>query len=92
MTWVAVDYFVMRLYVERRWQEAIRWLATASIMFSALIISFSIPLSTQAPPFLGFLIGHLLWVMVGVIQRDKPIIALNIFFIPIDIYAMSIRL
>jgi TctA family transporter len=92
MSWVAVEYFVMRLTLERSWQEAMRWLATASIMTSALVISFSIPLSTQVLPFSGFLLGHVLWVLVGVIQRDKPIIALNAFFIPIDLFAMYIRL
>jgi hypothetical protein len=92
MSWVALDYLAMRLATEPPWQEIVKWVATSFIVISAMAISFSVPLSMHIGPFVGFFIGHILWIIVGSVQRDRPIIALNVFFIPIDIYAMMIRL
>jgi len=59
---------------------------------SAVMVSFSPSLSQQSAAFLGFFFGHVLWATMGTIKRDWPLIAVNAFFIPIDLYAMYIRL
>lgn len=92
MPWYAVDYIKHGLLVDPKWQEGFKWAGTVLIATSAILVSFFPSLSHHASPFLGFFFGHILWASMGIVRRDKPLIAVNGFFIPIDIYAMYIRL
>lgn len=92
MSWLAIDYIKHSLLVDARWQEGVKWAGTALIAASAVLVSFFPALSHHASPFIGFFFGHILWTSMGIVLRDKPLVAVNGFFIPIDIYAMYIRL
>lgn len=92
MPWYAIDYIKYSILIDAKWQETIKWTGTALIGVSALLVSFSPELSQQAMPFLGFFLGHVLWSTMGAIKRDWPLTTINTFFIPIDLYAMYIRL
>ena len=74
------------------WLERWKWVANTFMMLSAVAVSFSIALSLHPATFIGFIIAHTMWVTAGFIMKDKPIIALNGFFILIDVYAIIIRL
>ena len=87
-----VQFLYYKLKSDEKLLSQMKWLATACIVISAAVISFSVELSLQSSTFIGFLFAHILWTIAGVIMKDKPIIVLNACFIPIDIYAMIIRL
>jgi hypothetical protein len=69
-----------------------KWIANIGVMISAVLVSASVALSAQPLTFIGFLVAHIMWLFAGIIMKDKPIMALNAFFIVIDIYAILIRL
>lgn len=72
--------------------DRIKWFATACVLISAALVSFSMVLSLHPVTFIGFLVAHIMWTFAGIVMKDKPIIALNAAFILIDIYAIIIRL
>jgi len=88
----SVAFLLTQLTTNAVWLERWKWIANVFVMVSAAGISFSVALSLNPATFIGFLVAHIMWVFAGVIMKDKPIIALNGFFILIDIYAMIIRL
>lgn len=92
MPWYAIDYVKHSILIDPRWQQSFKWSGTALIALSAALVSFSPALSQQSAAFLGFFLGHVLWSTMGIIKRDWPLIAVNAFFIPLDLYAMYIRL
>lgn len=70
----------------------IKWTATLSMMVSAVLISVFVQLSSTHWVFWGFLVGHVLWSFAAVSMKDRPLLMLNLTFLCIDIYAISIRL
>jgi uncharacterized membrane protein len=88
----SIAFLLTQLTTNAVWLERWKWIATAFVMMSAAVVSFSIALSLNPATFIGFLIAHIMWTFAGVIMKDKPIIALNGFFILIDVYAIIIRL
>jgi len=77
---------------DKKTQETIKWIANAFILISAVAMSISLGIAASSTPFVGFLIAHLLWGFFAVISRDRPLLGMFIFLVPIDLYAIYIRL
>ena len=88
----ALEYTLCLLVLSTTYQQMIKWIANIGMSISAIIISFSTELTSLPIVFVGFLVGHILWALSALSTRDNALIALNIGFIPIDLYAMYIRL
>jgi len=87
----ALEYSIFQLHTNPKWLERLKWFANINIYISAILLSFSVALSAMPTAFIGFFVAHIIWVFAGIVMKDKPIIALNGFFIPLDLYAMAIR-
>jgi len=87
----AVDYLLYHLQTDSVWLNRIKWFANINMYISAIMISFSIAFSASAWAFVGFFIAHIIWLVAAFAMKDKPLMALNGFFIPLDLYAMVIR-
>ena len=92
MFFYALEYFVFHLKTNPEWLERFKWFANVNMYISAILISVSAALSAEAATFIGFFVAHIIWIFAGILMKDKPLIALNGFFIPLDMYAMIIRL
>jgi len=69
-----------------------KWFGTALFLFGSIVISAFPALGTAWWPFVAFLFGHCLWTIAGLYMRDNALIALNSMYIPLDIYAIFIRI
>lgn len=88
----AVEFLLLKLQYDQLWLERFKWFANINMYISAILVSFSVALSSNPYTFFGFLIAHMCWLIAAVVIKDKPLMALNGFFIPLDIYAISIRI
>lgn len=62
------------------------------MFISAVLISVSVTIANSPFSFLGFLAAHCIWLVAALAEgRDKPLIWLNLTFIPIDLWAIGIR-
>ncbi len=69
-----------------------KWFGTALFLFGSVIVSAFPHLTLQWWPFSAFLMGHCLWAVAGVMMRDNAVIALNFMYVPLDVYAMMVRM
>lgn len=58
---------------------------------SAILISISPKLSVVAWPFIGFMLGHIIWLFVAIKMKKKTLIEFNIGFLLLDFWAIGIR-
>ncbi len=76
-------------------QEAtchVRWIATSLLVAGGIAVSGSIRLAQEAWAFAPFAIGHMLWLVVALKAKDRPLFALNLGLLLLDTYAIVIRL
>lgn len=71
--------------------ESIQWLANAFLMLSAVLVTISIRMCLSIYPFIGFLVAHILWLVMAVHIDIQPLAWQNGFFIILDSYAILIR-
>jgi len=71
-------------YVER--------LANVFMFISALLISASPALSIEAWPFIGFLIGHVVWIISAIKMKKWTLLEYNVGFLLLDIWAIVVRI
>jgi hypothetical protein len=71
-----------------------KWFANFMLISGAVLISISPTLAITAWVFGLFLGGHILWAVYSLRKGhvDRPMLALNIAYIALDIYAIVIRL
>jgi len=72
--------------------EAFKWFGNLTAYISAILVSFSVHLANDPLTFIGFLISHVIWSVIALRMREWALFGLNFCFIPIDIYAIWIRL
>lgn len=73
--------------------ELIKWLATLFIMVPAALISFIPTIAeTSIWIFILFAVGHIIWSVYAIRLREWSLLGLNAGFLPIDIWAMLIRI
>ena len=72
--------------------ENLKWVATGFITLSAIFVSFNVDWATEWWPFIGFLVGHVIWSIFAYRMREWSLFGLNFFFIFIDTYAIYIRI
>jgi hypothetical protein len=71
--------------------QFIKWFGTGLFALGAFYVSIKPDTSTKLWPFVLFLFGHLIWAASGVIMKDEAIVALNLMYVPLDLYAIFIR-
>lgn len=77
---------------DKKSQEIAKWLANIFMGVSAIALSISITASLIPITYMGFLIAHIIWAFIAWKIKDNPLLAQFLFFIPVDLYAMYIRL
>ncbi|WP_341744574.1 hypothetical protein [Azonexus hydrophilus] len=75
-----------------RFREAIKWAGTVLFAIGAIAISVLPQTAESWIPFAGFAIGHAMWLGAGFLMSDKAVMALNGMYLPIDFYAIIVRL
>lgn len=75
-----------------KFRDSIKWFGTALFGIGAIALSISPKLALELWPFIAFLVGHTIWATTGILARDRAIIALNMMYIPLDIYAIFTRI
>ena len=92
MFFYTLDYLLCQFQGNPVWLNRFKWFANINMYISAILISFSVSFSSSAWAFGGFFVAHVIWLAAATAMKDKPLMALNGFFIPLDLYAMAIRL
>jgi len=88
----SVQYVWLLVNYDKKAQEVAKWLANAFMYTSAILLSISVTASLLPVTYIGFLLAHIIWAFFAWKIKDKPLFAQFLFFIPIDLYAMYIRL
>jgi ABC-type enterochelin transport system permease subunit len=83
--WLLVNY-------DKKTQQIAKWLANAFMLVSAIGISVSVAAALAPVTYLGFLLAHIIWAFFAWKIDDRALLAQFIFLMPIDLYAMYIRL
>ena len=91
MFFYSLEYLLYQLQSNSVWMNRFKWFANINMYISAIMISVSATLAASAWVFIGFFVAHIIWLVAGFAMKDKPLMALNGFFIPLDLYAMAIR-
>ena len=73
-------------------QEIIKWIGTCFLTMSGIAVSINIKWATQWYAYAGFLSGHIIWSVFAVILEEWALLAMNIVFCLIDIYAIYCRI
>jgi len=89
---IAASYIWMVLNTSIDWQQRLKWMATSSMLVGATIISVSTEWANIVVPYLMFMLGHVIWGTFAHIMKDKPLFWLNVLFLPLDCYAIYLRL
>lgn len=88
----SVQYVWFLINYNQKAQEITKWLANIFMYISAITLSLSVAASLLPITYIGFLIAHIIWAFFAWKIKDNALLASFIFFIPIDLYAMYIRL
>ena len=86
----SLEYIWGQIAFNPTWQESIKWTGNLLIMSGAAALALSLDLRMSVVPYIGFMIGHILWGLMGFVMKDRPLMVLNWGFIPLDINAISI--
>lgn len=72
--------------------EIIKWVGTALFAIGGIAISVWVEVAAMVWPFMCFAIGHTLWFVAGIVLKDKSLIGLNAMYLPLDSYAVFLRI
>ena len=72
--------------------KASKWIGTSSMILGAILVSLSPTLATMPLTFTTFLLGHIIWSIAGIVEKDGALFWLNFLLIFIDVYAIIIRI
>ena len=89
---LAAKYISSGLHADVGLRNMFKWIANVCIFISAIGVSVSVEVAEMSVTFLGFFVAHIIWAWMAIIMKDKPLVYLNLFFLPLDIWAMVIRL
>lgn len=88
----AYSYMMDKIHTSEDVLFILKWAGNVYMYLGAIFVSVSITLAAEPSIFVLFLLGHIFWLIAGLAMRDKPLIFLNLFFIPLDMWAIFIRL
>ena len=75
------------------YHKGIKGLATSMMILAACLISFSPELAAEsALTFSLFFLVHIIWASYAFIMREISLMWMNIGLIPLDLYAIGIRI
>jgi len=83
--WLLINY-------DKKTQDILKWVANAFILVTAIVLSVSIAASLMPITYMGFLIAHVIWGFFAWKIKDNALLTQFLILIPIDLYAMYIRL
>jgi hypothetical protein len=70
----------------------IEYLGSSLIFLGAIINSISIDPSFTLWAFVSFIIGHLIWSYISIVEKRWSLFLINGGFIPLDAYAIMLRI
>jgi len=83
--WLLVNY-------DKNTQKIVKWVANIFMFVSAFAMSVSLTAALHPLTYVGFLIAGIIWAFYAVKIKDNVLFAQFLFCIPVNIYAMYIRL
>lgn len=78
--------------VSRRVQQWVGYGGTFLFMLGALALAVSTEWSAHPGPFAAFMVGHALWLWLGYLTHERPLLVLNGLYIVLDLIAVLMRL
>lgn len=88
----AFDYIWINLTANKKWQGGLKWIATAFVVFSAIVITIFPTSGLHIYPFVCFLTGHIIWAIFATLMKEWSLFFLNFCFIIIDAAGVVIRI
>ena len=79
-------------YFAENQELVIERLANAFMFISAVLVSASPYFAVQPWTFVGFLLGHIIWIITAFRMKKKTLAEANIGFLLLDIWAIAVRL
>ena len=70
----------------------LKWIGTSFTALSAIIIAIEPSIALTWTPFVGYGIGAIIWLYAAIKDKEWALAALNLLFVIVDLYAISIRL
>lgn len=79
--------------IQPNYHGLMKWTATILMIFAAFLISVSPDLAANsAPTYAIFMVVHLIWAAYAIVMKEYSLLWMNIGLLPIDFYAIGIRL
>ena len=73
--------------------SVMKWTATVCMILAAFLISVSPDLAANsAPTYSLFMIAHIIWAAYAIAMKEYSLLWMNVGLLPIDFYAIGIRL
>lgn len=69
----------------------VKWAGVVVIISGSVILSTTISLGMNAIAMGLFFMGHILWAVAGYGTKDKPLLAINVLLMPLDINGIILR-
>lgn len=69
----------------------IKWIASVCVFTAAISITVREENALYVWPFVLYAIGSFCWMIAGFKTKDMPLILLNMFFVVVNVYGISIR-
>ena len=88
----AWQYFFWKLETSPKWLENFQWIGTVNMQISAILVSVSVVMAASAWAFIGFFVAHVIWAIAARIIKSRPLFVQSVMFLPLDLWAMYIRL
>lgn len=77
----------------RESNKYIKWIGTAFTLVGVYAVSISPTLAAESVGLFGmFFVAHIAWSVYGYQVKEKSLIWMNLGMIPLDVYAMWIRI
>ena len=77
---------------ETAWHKTLKWTGTLFTLVGVWTLSISPTLAAESVTLFSlFLVAHVAWGSYGWITREKSLIWMNVGMLPLDFYAMWIR-
>ena len=64
---------------------AIKWVASSMLVLAGLFIALKVSIDLIYISYFLFAMGHIIWIILFVKQKEKSLVFANIFFLIIDI-------
>lgn len=73
------------------WWKWVKWSGTASFVISTTIMLSPVAAAGAITPWISYIYGNLVWLIDSYLWKNKPWVAISIFFIIMDLLIITSR-